>query len=99
MTHDDLALDKKIRVYQWALLPVARSGSINVECNELTMINKGSQAVVVNGVLQLTTGQSITFPGYPAEICTQAFDITFTNDRQQGCLLILVMKEYKGGYE
>jgi len=96
MTPDE-AHARHFMFYGWSFLPVTKSKSINIECNDCTMINKGTQDVIINGVLLLTPGQSMTFPGYPGEMCYQAFDITFTNDLTTGCNLILVMKEYKIG--
>lgn len=81
--------------YLISIMPYTFTGSINVECNNVTMINQGTQNVTINGTLLLRPFDSITFPGYPGEMNTQAYDIVFTNDRETGARLVLILKEYK----
>lgn len=78
----------------WTTMPITVSKTWAADCNTLTFWNQGTQNVKINGVMTLTPGMAFSFECYPGEMSTQSYDITFTNDQQNGCFLIAIYKTY-----
>lgn len=84
----------KERSYKIAIIPFTSTATWMSDCNNLTFWNQGTTNVLINGLMTIQPRESITFPGYPGERLTQAFDITFPGGTSNGNNLIIVMKEY-----
>lgn len=75
-------------------MPISTNCSKAFNCNELTLINKGTQPVTIAGVLPLNPGESITYYALPGDLNVTCYDITFQDQRAAGALLIAVVKTY-----
>lgn len=62
-------------------------------CNQITLVNKGSVNVLIGDNFILGPEQSVTYRGWPGEIIITVFNITFAA-RANGCLLIAICKNY-----
>jgi hypothetical protein len=82
----------------WITQILTGTTSRRFDCNTLVMVNQGTQAVVIDGNLTLTPGQSFTYECYPGEMNAHSFDIVFTNDQAAGCKLVVLQKVYKPNY-
>lgn len=81
--------------YISTIMPITTNANKVFACSTITMWNKGTQSVTINGVMPLAPGEAFTFEGYPGDINMTGFNIVFTNENATGCLLICVLKEYR----
>ena len=80
--------------YTTDFLSITMTGSYAFNCNDLVFLNQGIQNVTINGILVLGPGQGWSFAGYPGEMNISSYDITFANDRENGCDLVIMQKQY-----
>lgn len=64
------------------------------DCNEITLINQGTQNVTIGAAMVLTPGQAFTYVGRPGEINHGVYDIIFDNQTLPGCLCVAVCKTF-----
>ena len=72
---------------------ISERANKSFDCNELTLINKGTQNATINDCLVLNPGQSITYYALPYEINRTIYSIVFPTN-VNGCLIIAVCKKY-----
>jgi hypothetical protein len=75
-------------------LGISARWSARFDCNELTLVNKGTQIATIGGTYPLYPGESITYPGKPGENNASVYDITFTDQGQPGCLVVAICKNF-----
>jgi hypothetical protein len=64
-------------------------------CNELTLINKGTVNVTIDGGFILSPGESITYPcRLPNELNITAYPITFPVTNANGQLCVAICKKF-----
>jgi hypothetical protein len=85
---------KSYNNYTVDFVPVNETRSVTFECNNITFVNKGSNNVTLQGLLTLLPNDSLTIPGYPGEMCVQAWDIVFSNINSNGNFLLVICKNY-----
>lgn len=73
---------------------VSQTTNRRFDCNDLTLINKGTVDVTIGFNFVLQPGQSITYHCWPGEINSTAYDITFPSPAANGQLLVAVCKNY-----
>lgn len=66
----------------------------NFECNELTLVNKGTQIATIDAIYPLYPGESVTYVAWPGERNEHVYAITFPSN-VNGCLVIAICKTYK----
>jgi hypothetical protein len=62
--------------------------------NSVTFVNKGTVNVTIGTSFILQPGQSFTNPCWPDEIDNTVYDIYFPSPPVNGCLLIVICKNY-----
>ena len=78
--------------YEYSFVPINKANSFKPICNDVTFVNQGATIMWINGTLRILPNQSYTFPGYPGEICTHTFDISFTGAGNSNA--VMVTKNY-----
>ena len=88
--------DTKYQPVEWLnqVISVTSFGKRFESANTIVFTNQGTQAVTIDGNLQIQPGQGFTYECYPGEINVHGYDIVFTNDQAAGCRLLVTIKLY-----